>query len=88
MADSGVLGQAADARVQDRELAGPFYSMTVEGGKEPLFCNLGWGLPMLQDLVRLRGLLKDEPAKQMDALLGRLSGHFMQWTGKPYEPPK
>ena len=39
-----------------------------------------------EKLLALRALLKDDAAKKMDLFLGRLSGLFREWTGKPYEP--
>jgi hypothetical protein len=85
---SGALGHAYDPRLVDAELPGPCYRADFTVGKVLLRHNLGWELPMAQELTRLRGLLTGDAAKQMDVLMGRLSGYIKEWTGKPYEPPK
>ena len=41
--------------------------------------DLGWGLPMLRRLDRLRNVLDGDAAKKMDLLLGRLAVHRRAW---------
>ncbi len=45
---------------------------TLEAGR--FYEDLGWGLPMFKRLDGLREALNGEPAKEMDLLLGRLTG--------------
>jgi hypothetical protein len=90
LADSGVLGAAEEAsddkvRAQPK---GPCYAATISGGKTVLLYNFGWGPDLAKKLTALRALLKDDAAEKADTFLGRLSGYWKEWTGKPYEPPK
>ena len=92
LADSGVLGRARDllglqARTP-RKPEGPCYVIDIAGNGVQLEDNLGWGKDLALELFRLRGMLRGEPGKQMDVLLGRLSGFIKDWTGAPYAPPK
>ena len=51
----------------------------------PYYEDLGWGLPMIHRLDALRNVLPDNATKDMDLLLGRLSGLRAQWEAK--HPP-
>jgi hypothetical protein len=53
----------------------PGYTMTVSG----FYQDLGWGLPLLKRLDGLRKALDGQAAKDMDLLLGRLSGLREHW---------
>ena len=53
----------------------PGYTLKVGNFHE----DLGWGLPMLKRLDGLRKVLDGDAAKEMDLLLGRLSGLRKQW---------
>ena len=89
LADSGALGAAEDMSIQEHlrpQPKGPCYVVNINGGKVSLLHNLGWGPDFAKQLTALRTLLKDDAGKQMDVLLGRLSGYWKEWTGKPYEP--
>jgi hypothetical protein len=91
--DAGILARADEVprnRLDRLRKApdGPCYVLTVEGNKLELEDNLGWGPDLAKQLLALRVLVKDDAAKQMDVFLGRLSGSFKEWTGKPYAPPK
>lgn len=54
----------------------PGYSMTAGG----FYADLGWNLAMLKRLDGLQSVLEGDAAKNMDSLLGRLSGERKQWT--------
>jgi hypothetical protein len=62
----------------------PGYTLTVTG----LYQDLGWGLPMLKRLDGLRKVLDGDAAKEMDLLLGRLSGFRRPWTKEVVAKPK
>jgi hypothetical protein len=57
----------------------PGYTLTVATKGLQLRQDLGWGLPMLRRLDALRTMLDGDAAKEMDLLLGRLSGLRAQW---------
>ena len=61
----------------------PYYTMTVhsDGPPRPFGFQewLGFDLKMLKRLDGVRAVLDGDAAKQMDFLLGRLSGHRRQW---------
>ena len=81
LAADGFLARAGNIATKHIKVpAGPAYTMTVLGpsGTE-LYEVLGWELPMLQRLDALRKVLDGDPARQMDLLLGRMSGHRRQW---------
>ena len=46
--------------------------------------DLGWGLPMIQRLDGLRAALPDDGKKDMDFLLGRLSGLRKKWEAEQF----
>ncbi|HUW58042.1 MAG TPA: hypothetical protein VMZ92_15485 [Planctomycetota bacterium] len=84
LAASGFLGRAEQidplVRGEWPGPRGPCYLLTVCGGAATFREDLGWGLPMLKRLDALRGVLEGDAAKQMDLLLGRLSGLRKAWT--------
>jgi hypothetical protein len=63
---------------------GPAYTLQI--GK--FSRNLGWGLPMLHRLDALRKVLDGKAAKEMDVLLGRMSGLRKQWQKEETEDAK
>jgi len=64
----------------------PGYTLMVATKGLQLRQDLGWGLPMLNQLDGLREVLEGDAAKEMDLLLGRLSGLRKQWE-KDTPPP-
>ncbi len=91
LAESEILARAQDITKPDwrpAAPAGPCYNIQISGGKKLYTLSLGWETPMAENLLRLRATLSGDSAKAMDTLLVRLSDLFLQWTGKPYEPPK
>lgn len=60
----------------------PGYTMKVVAGDMPLVEDLGWGLPMIHRLDDLRLAFTDAGKKDMDFLLGRLSGFRKQWEAQ------
>jgi len=81
MARDGFLDHAGDlgGNVKIPPSAMPGYTMKVMAGDVSLCEDLGWGLPMIQRLDDLRDSLPDGGKKDMDLLLGRLSGWRKQW---------
>ena len=63
---------------------GPVYVLYLSGLYED---NLGWGLPMLNDLDGLRAVLEGDAAKNMDVLLGRMAGDRGKWQNQPATQP-
>jgi len=57
----------------------PGYTLTLKAEEVALGEDLGWGLPMLRRLDALRTMLDGDAAKEMEFLLGRLSGLRAQW---------
>jgi hypothetical protein len=78
LADSGALDRAVenDAAVK---LQDPTYRLKVSAGELRLSESLGFDLDLLKRLDGLRSVLDGNPAKDMDFLLGRLSGHRKVW---------
>ena len=68
----------------------PYYTLTVQVDAKVGFEEwLGFDMNMLKRLDGLRAVLDDDAAKQMDLLLGRLSGHRKQWeTAAPATQPR
>jgi len=60
----------------------PAYMLQVKIGGRQFEEDLGWGLPMLKRLNALRGVLEGDAAKEMDLLLGRLSGLRKAWEAE------
>ena len=60
----------------------PGYTLTVTTEERSFREDLGWGLPMLKRLDGLRKVLDGDAAKDMDFLLGRLSGLRKQWDSE------
>lgn len=85
LATEGFLNQAIDDASGMKLPAPPMpcYTMNVSCGGEAhrheFYGVLGWGLPMLKRLDGLRIVLDGDAAKQLDVLLGRLSGHRREW---------
>ena len=79
--DAGMLDSAWDTSLKDiKQPAGPCYVMTVHCGKLELWMDLGWGADMLKPLDGLRTVLENATSgKQLDTLIGRLSGLRKQW---------
>ena len=78
----GFLTKAVDLR--NKRLPRPTmpgYTLTVGNFYE----DLGWDLPMLKRLDRLREVVDGDAAKAMDLLLGRLSGWRKEWEKRRYE---
>ncbi len=92
LAKSDGLAHATDLNATQPDKAappqGPRYMLYVSSGSASLECDLGWEMPLLRELLRLRALLTGDAAKQMDVFMGHLSDDIKTWTGKPYEPPK
>jgi hypothetical protein len=85
LAVEGFLDQALDLN-RNRSPAPPpepYYTMTVHSDGPPRTFGfqdwLGFDLNMLKRMDGLRVVLEGDAAKQMDLLLGRLSGHRKQW---------
>lgn len=57
----------------------PGYTMKASTGEEQWHHDLGWGLPMIHRLDALRIVFPDHGTKNLDLLLGRLSGLRTQW---------
>jgi len=57
----------------------PGYTLTATAEEAALIADLGWGLSMTNRLDGLRKMLVGDAAKEMDLLLGRLSGLRAQW---------
>lgn len=76
--ETGLLGQSSESEAATK-LPQPFYRLTVTAGDLHLSTSLGWGQPMLKSLDGLRKIFDANTAKQMDTLLGRLSGHRKEW---------
>ena len=84
LAREGFLDQAVDnTSGMKRPAPSPCYTMIVFSGEEmhrhEFSSVLGWNLPMVRRLDGLRAVLEGESGKQMDLLLGRLSGHRSEW---------
>jgi len=90
LATSGFLGSAESDLHQSKPITEiPCYALYAFGGPEgSCHGNLGWGLPMLKRLDALRGVLDGDAAKQMDLLLGRLSGLRKAWEKADSTPRK
>lgn len=91
LAASGYLARAErldpDVRGEWPGPRGPCYLLTVRAGRTILRDDLGWDLAMLKRLDALRRVLDGDAAKQMDLLLGRLSGLRKAWE-KADSPPR
>jgi hypothetical protein len=74
----GFLSNVLDLRKQTLLPTKPGYVLTVGN----YYGDLGWGLPMLKRLDGLRKTLDGDAAKEMDSLLGRLSGFRKQWIAQ------
>ncbi len=88
----GFLDRALDLN-RNRSPAPPpesYYTMAVHVDANVGFEEwLGFDMNMLKRLDGLRAVLDDDAAKQMDLLLGRLSGHRKQWeTAAPATQPR
>jgi hypothetical protein len=85
LAADGFLDMADDLRVEVQRppYTMPGYTLTVTAEEMALRQDLGWGLPMLRRLDGLRQVLEGDAAKEMDLLLGRLSGLRTQWEKQP-----
>jgi hypothetical protein len=84
LATEGFLDQAIDAAFKEIPAPPtPCYTMIVSSGGEAhrheFYAVLGWGLPMLKRLDGLRAVSDADATKQMDVLLGRLSGLRREW---------
>ncbi len=74
------LDRALDRRtVRMGPPIGPCYTLQVTTGGEQWYENLGWGLPMLQRLDGIKDALPAPAQRDMNLLLGRLSGLRKQW---------
>jgi hypothetical protein len=84
LARNGFLDSAVDLRNKTKlpPSSMPGYTMKVVTGDVPLFTDLGWGLPMIQRLDALHAALPAIGKKDMDFLLGRLSGLRKQWEAQ------
>lgn len=69
------------------KLPQPCYLLTVHAGDLDLTEIMGWGLPMIHRLDAFRTVLPDHGKKDMDFLLGRLSGWRAKWEAEnpPFE---
>jgi len=76
LAESGTLDRGVEGKRQP-EVG---YEMTIEAGELRLTTSLGWNNDMLKSLDGLRTVLDGKAAKDLDTLLGRLSGHRREWT--------
>ena len=81
LARDGFFDKAVDMRNKTKRQPPvvPSYTMRVIVDDLPLFEELGWDLPMLKRLDALREVLPDNAQKDMDLLLGRMSGLRKQW---------
>ena len=81
LAAEGFLDKADDltVKVQRPPHTVPGYTLTVTAGELALRDDLGWGVTMIRRLDGLRKVLDGDPAKELDLLLGRLSGLRAQW---------
>jgi hypothetical protein len=83
LATEGFLDQADDLkpRAVEKFPASPMpgYSMNVTTEQIIFSGDLGWKMPMLNRMERLRKIMDGEAAKQMDFLLGRMAGHRTEW---------
>lgn len=77
---SGLLARAVDAKTTKLQEQQPSYRMTTTAGDVQLITSLGWSLDTLKHLDEIRKVLDGDAAKQMDTLLGRLSGHRREWN--------
>jgi hypothetical protein len=57
----------------------PGYTMKAATEQIILIGDLGWGMPMLKRIERLREVLDGDAAAQMDLFLGRMAGHRRDW---------
>lgn len=84
LARNGFFDHAIDLRSNIKIPAPsmPGYSMKRIAGDISLYEDLAWGLPMIHRLDALREVLPDNGMKEMDLLLGRLSGLRAQWEAE------
>jgi hypothetical protein len=86
LASEGFLHQAVDPR--NSKIGPPTmpgYTLKVATSDIPLYEDVGWGLPLIDRLDALRDALPDAGKKDMDLLLGRLSGLRKQWEADALE---
>jgi hypothetical protein len=83
LATDGFLDQADDLKpgVVKKSPAPtmPGYTMKVATEQIIFLGDLGWGMPMLNRMERLRKVLDGDAATQMGLLLGRMAGHRTEW---------
>jgi len=81
LASDGFLERAVDLQSNIRipPPTTPGYTLTVAVTGLQLHQDLSWGLRMIRQLDGLRKTLEGDAAKEMDLLLGRLSGLRKQW---------
>ncbi len=90
LARDGFFDQAVDLRNKTKQPTPtmPGYTMTATTDDLPLIEDIGWGLPMIQRLDALRNVFPDNGQRDMDLLLGRLSGLRAQWQTEARTDPK
>lgn len=81
LARDGFFDHAVDLRTNSKipAPAMPGYTMKAGAGREQWFQDLGWGLPMIHRLDALSTVLPEHGRKDIELLLGRLSGLRAQW---------
>lgn len=81
LATEGFLDEAFDLRAKTKQPppTSPGYVMMASIQGIGFQQDLGWGLPMLKRLDGLRTVLDGDAAKEMDFLLGRLTGLRKEW---------
>jgi hypothetical protein len=83
LAKDGFLNKAVDLRTRRlKPPTMPGYTMTVTTGELSLYEDLGWSLPMIERLELLATVFPDAAKKDMEFLLGRLSGFRKLWEAE------
>ena len=84
LARDGFLDHAIDLRAQKEKLAPttPGYTLRVTAGDQEWQEDLGWSLPLMHRLEGLRTVIPESGQKEMDFLLGRLSGLRLLWEAE------
>ena len=78
LADTGILGRASEKGDKTKP-AQSGYQLFITADTLQLTAPLGWDREMLKTLDGIKKVLDGDAAKDMDTLLGRLSGHRKQW---------
>ena len=78
LAETGAIDRASE-KGEMLKWPEPSYRLAFGTGDLQLSVSLGWGKDMLKSMDGLRIVLDGNAAKEMDTLLGRLSGHRREW---------